>query len=160
MWFISCIKHFESNWLFGSIIWWGKWNIKYINIDIYKTSLKLLVLLFLFCLLHNLSHILKLITHSDIIKEALFNGSSSTRAKLTGRLEHFSKATFFLLFETSLICSLFHVCYVKYKAGDLVNSSWPPVVWKTQWDNWSLGPDTSRETAWFYWQVEPDICLT
>lgn len=135
---------------------------KYIHFDKYKTSLKSLLLLFLFCPIHKnfTSKIDKIITHSDIIKETLFKGSSSTRAKLTRRLEHFSKATFFLLFETSLICSLFHVCYVKYKAGDPVHSSWPPVVWKTQWDNWSLGPDSSRETAWFYWQVEPDICLT
>jgi len=49
---------------------------------------------------------------------------------------------------------------MKNKAGDLVHSSWPPIVCKALWDNWSLGPDTCKETAWLYWQVEPDICLT
>lgn len=51
-----------------------------------------------------------MITHPGISKEPQFKGVSLTRAKLTVRLEHFSKATFSPQSETSLMCSFSHVC--------------------------------------------------
>lgn len=79
---------------------------KYINIKINKTSSKTLqkkicilyiYIFVLFCLYRKTytSKINTIIRHSGIIKE---------------KLATFKRQPFFLLFETALICSLFHVC--------------------------------------------------